>query len=146
MKARQDLRMTFGAAVVGGALLAGGCAMPDSSNPTLSITSAQVGNNSATLGMRIDNPSDMDVTVDAVDWSLVYGPLPVADGSWTMGVPVPSKGTHDFTREVSFTSPALDRSADTLELSGTMELQTQGGSGNMGLNEAGFVTTVNPQR
>jgi len=145
MKLTQDLRLKFGATLAAAALLAGGCAMPDSSNPTLSLTSAQVSNNSATLDMRIDNPSGMNVTVESIDWSLVYGPLPVADGTWTLGVPVPSGESHDFTKQVTFTSPALDRSADSLELSGSMELRTQGSEGPMALSESGFVTTTQPR-
>lgn len=128
------------------AALLGGCSMPNSSNPTLSITRAQVRGDRATLDMQVDNPSDMDVQVDAVQWTLQYGPLPTADGNWTLGVPVASKGKYTFTKEIPFTSPALDPAADHVELTGTMQVTTKGDSGDMALKGAGFVVKSKVQR
>ena len=127
------------AAVIGGlTLFAGGCAMPDSSNPTLSLTGASVSGSDASLQMRIENPSDMDVRVKDIDWTLVYGPLPVADGSWQFGTTVPSKGSYNFSRRVRFDTPPMDRGAEEIEFSGTMNLETVGNSGNMALESASF--------
>ncbi len=127
-------------------LALGGCAMPNSSNPTLSIARTQVANNQAMLDMVIENPSDMDVHISDIDWSLVYGPLPVADGSWTLGVPIPSKGSYQFSKRVRFSSPALDPTANEIELSGTLQMATEGNSGNTALNGAGFVAKKQIQK
>jgi hypothetical protein len=124
----------------------GGCAMPNSSNPTLSITRAQVRGDRATLDMQVDNPSDMDVQLDAVHWTLQYGPLPTADGSWTLGVPVESKGQYTFTKEIVFSTPSLDPSADQVELAGTMDVTTLGDTGETSLKGAGFVAKSKTRR
>jgi len=115
-----------------------GCAMPNSSNPTLAINEARIAGNRAMLDMQIDNPSDMDIQVKAAEWSLLYGPLPVADGTWEIGVDVPSKGVYRFSRQVEFSSRPLDPSAGEVELTGRLDLETIGDSGNMALSEAGF--------
>lgn len=123
-----------------------GCSMPNSSNPTLMISKARVNGDQAMLNMHIDNPSDMDVRVDSIDWSLVYGPLPVADGTWDLGASIPSKGGYDFSKTVGFTGPAMDPSADEVELSGTMNLTTEGNSGKTSLSGAGFVSKAKAGR
>ncbi len=132
------------ALVVGALLIAGagpaGCSVSNSSNPTLSLTGAQVTGGRASLSMQIDNPSGMDVTVNSIDWSLVYGPLPVAEGTWQLGVPLRSGGSYTFSQQVVFDGPVLDPTAGTVELSGTMDLSTAGDDGEMGLREAPFVT------
>ncbi len=120
------------------ALALGGCSMPDSSNPTLSISRASVQGDRATLDMRIDNPSSMDVRVDSIDWTLVQGPLPVADGTWDMGVNIPSKGAHSFSKQIVFTSPSLDPAASEIEFSGRLDMA----SGASSLDEASFVVTT----
>lgn len=123
-----------------GSMALSGCSMPNSSNPTLSVSQASVNNNSATLDIQIQNPSDMDVQIDTVDWSLIFGPLPVADGVWELGVPLASKDSYTFTRMIQFTSPALDPSASTIELSGSLRITTDGDTGEMSLKDAGFVS------
>ena len=117
-----------------------GCSMPNSSNPTLSITGARVSGDRASLSMQLDNPSGMDVTINSIDWSLVYGPLPVAEGTWRLGVPLPSGETYRFTEQVTFDGPVLDPTADTVELSGTMDVSTEGDTGEMSLKGASFVS------
>lgn len=121
----------------------GGCAMPNSSNPTMEVTRAAVQADRASLDMMVSNPSDMDVEIGAVNWSLQYGPMPVAEGVWTLGATIPSKGQYRFSKDVPFTSPALDTTADRVELSGTMGMKTKGNSGNMSLKSAGFVAGQN---
>ncbi len=129
-----------GLMLVAGAGLVG-CSMPNSSNPTLSITGASVTGDRASLSMQIDNPSDMDVTINSIDWSLVYGPLPVAEGTWRLGVPLPSGESYRFNEQVTFDGPVLDPTADTVELSGTMDVSTVGNDGEMALKGASFVAT-----
>ena len=128
------------------AALLGGCAMPNSSNPTLEINQALVSSDRASLDMTVQNPSDMDVEVGAVLWSLQYGPLPVAEGKWVLGTMIPSKGSYKFSKAVPFTSPALDPAAGHVELSGSMELKTKGNSGDTSLKSAGFVTVQQAKR
>lgn len=123
-----------------------GCSMPNSSNPTLSITNARISGDRAALSMQLDNPSDMDVTIDSIDWSLVYGPLPVADGTWQLGVSLPSGEQYNFTKTVNFDSPSLDPSAGEVELSGGMDIKTVGNTGEMSLKEAAFVATKKTRR
>lgn len=127
-----------GISIVGATMALGGCAMPNSSNPTLAINSASVSGNRATLDMQIDNPSDMDIRVNSADWTLVYGPLPVADGSWELGVDIPSKGNYRFSKQVPFSSPAMDPGAGEVELTGSLDVETIGNSGNMAITEGSF--------
>ena len=134
------------AAIVAGALVLGGCSMPNSSNPVLTLESASVSGDRATLGVRIDNPSDMDVRINSLTWSLVYGPLPVADGSWDLGVEIPSKGSHQFSKQVRFDQPPLDPSVSEVELTGSMTLETIGNKSKMALDEASFSSTTRTRR
>lgn len=147
MKTNGKGRFTIRAIIFGGfvALTLGGCAMPNSSNPTVAITSAQVRGDRATLDLQIENPSDMNVEIDSMRWTLNYGPLPTAEGIWALNALLESNGTYRFTREVRFTNPVLDPSADTLELSGTLDIKTEGDKGDMGLAGAAFVTTAKVQ-
>ena len=144
---RSVLRRTGALAVVGVAATAlVGCTMPNSSNPTLSIYEAKVAGDSASLRMQIDNPSDMDLRVESADWSLLYGPLPVAEGSWELGFFVPSGSSYRFDRSVRFESPPLDPGAGEVELTGTLEVQTVGNDGNTALEGAGFSATSKTSR
>lgn len=138
----------YAAIITGGLTSASlvGCAMPNSSNPTLSINQARVTGNSASLDMQIDNPSDMDLQVESADWSLLYGPLPVAEGAWKLGVLVPSGGSYQFKRDVRFDSPPLDPNAGEIELTGTLDVSTVGNSGNTSLQGAGFSVTKKTTR
>lgn len=120
--------------------------MPNSSNPTLEINQAVVSSDRARLEMTVQNPSDMDVEIGAVDWSLQYGPLPVAEGKWTLGTMITSKGVYTFSKDVPFTSPAVDPTASEVELSGSMELKTKGDSGETSLKSAGFVARQKSRR
>lgn len=143
---RQGIRALAALGTATAALALGGCAMPNASNPVLTIDSASTTGNSATLGMTIENPSDMDVRVETVSWSLVYGPLPVGEGSWDLGVVLPSKASYQFSRQIRFDHPPIDPSATEVELSGVMQLETVGGSGNTALSEAGFSSTARTRR
>lgn len=121
----------------------GGCAMPNSSNPTMEVTRAAVQADRASLDLMVSNPSDMEVEISQVNWSLQYGPMPVAEGVWTLGTTIPSKGQFLFSKDVRFTNPALDPTADRVELTGTMGMKTKGDSSNMSLKSAGFVAGQN---
>jgi len=119
----------------------GGCAMPNSSNPTLSIREARVSGNRALLEMQVDNPSEMDVRIESGDWTLLYGPLPVAKGTWELGVLVPSGGSYRFERDIQFSSAPLDPNADEVELNGTFDIQTVGNSSDTALHGGSFAAS-----
>lgn len=140
MKTGMHRRGVTGVGLVVVAVLTG-CSMPNSSNPTLSISEARVVGDTAELRLQIDNPSDMDIRVESADWSLLYGPLPVADGSWDLGFELPSGGAHQFDRSIRFSSPPLDPSAGEIELSGTLDVGTVGNDGNTALHGAGFAVS-----
>ncbi len=123
-----------------------GCSMPNSSNPILSINEARVTGDTASLRMQIENPSDMDLLVDSAKWSLLYGPLPVAEGEWNLGVSVPSGGSYEFDRQVRFDSPPLDPDAGEVELTGTLDVQTAGNKGNTALQGASFSASKKTSR
>lgn len=118
-----------------------GCSMPNSSNPTLSINQAKVSGDTASLAMQIDNPSDMDLHVESANWSLLYGPLPVAEGDWDLGVSVPRGSSYQFSRDVRFDAPPLDPNAGEVELTGSLDVRTVGDQGNTALHGAGFSTS-----
>ena len=98
----------------------GGCAMPNSSNPTLSITRSQVSGASASLELRIDNPSDYDLTLSTIDWTLVHGPIPVASGRWDVSEQLASGSSVALSRRIRFDRPTLVPSSNQVELRGTM--------------------------
>lgn len=143
---RRGARALAALAMATAALALVGCAMPNSSNPVLTVNSASTTGNSATLGMTIENPSDMDVRIQSVSWSLVYGPLPVGEGTWDLGVVVPSKERHQFSRQIRFDQPPIDPGATEVELSGVMKLETVGNAGDTALHEASFLSTARTGR
>ncbi len=98
----------------------GGCAMPNSSNPTLSITRSQVSGTSASLELRIDNPSDYDLTLSTIEWTLVHGYLPVASGRWDVNEQLASGSSVALSRRIRFDRPSLDPSSNEVGLRGTM--------------------------
>lgn len=120
-----------------------GCGYSDASNPTLIITRAEVVGDQAELDLKIKNPTNKNVQVKAVQWSLLYGPLPVADGAWQLDATVPSSGSHQFSRQVAFAGPALDPDATEVELSGTLDIAA---AGEMLPEETAFVATQTTTR
>lgn len=124
-------------AAVGGAVLTG-CSMGDFSHPTLTVRNAAVTSNAAEFDVTIENPSDFDLTLTAIDYSVVYGPLPVADGVWRGRESLPSKGRLDMSLRTPFDSPPLDPSAEMIEFSGQMRLEDPGHSKEMALERAPF--------
>lgn len=131
-----------GAAVVlSGAL--GACGgMGNNSNPTLSISSARVAGDSASLGLVVSNPSDRDLVLRSIDYSLIYGPLPVASGTWNGQTSLPKGASANLDLSVPFDAPALDPSAGEVQLTGEMRFDDAAGGGNMALQAAGFDATA----
>ena len=98
----------------------GGCAMPDSSNPTLSITNAQVSGGAASISIEIENSSDYDLILRSIDWTLVHGPTPVAMGTWEVNESLASGSSIALDRRIAFESPSLDPGSREIELLGQL--------------------------
>lgn len=118
-----------------------GCAGGNHSNPTLAITHANVSGNQAILDLEVTNPSGNDLALTGIDYSLIYGPLPVADGSWSGTRDLPKGSTAKLTLSIPFDSLPLDTSASTINLAGEMSLTDASASGNMQIEAASFDAT-----
>ncbi len=126
--------------------LLSGCSMGNYSNPTLGVESARVTDRAAALQLRVENPSGYDLTLTQIDYTLVYGPLPVATGVWTGSEPLPKAGGAAVPLNIDFTTPPLDPSASTVEITGTMRFEDAQNSGDMRLREASFSASAPVQR
>lgn len=127
------------------ALLAAGCATPNASNPTLTLQSATVAKESAALNLRLSNPSDRNVAVESIDWQLIYGPLPVAEGLWEGPFALKSGESIDLSQTVDFDSPPLDPDAESVELSGSLLLVAPEND-KMSLNSGSFVSRAKVEK
>ena len=112
--------------------------MGDNSNPTLSIESAQVQGDNATLRVLVTNPGDHNLTLTGIDYELVFGPLPVAGGTYAGRHALPAEGSASFDLRISFDQPAMDPGASDLNLTGTMSFEDASAGGNMSLTSASF--------
>ena len=119
----------------------GGCAIPNSSNPTLSVTNARVAARGATLDLEITNPSEYDLILTGIEYTVVLGPLPVAQGLWTGAKELAMDSTVTITLPVIFDTPPLDPSAAELEFSGFMTFGEADRLGSMEIGEASFNET-----
>ncbi len=120
-------RVLYAAALASAGIGLGGCAMPNSSNPTLSITGARISGNNASVNVEIANASDYDLTLQSIDWTLVHGPMPVASGTWEVNEPLASGSSVTLARRISFDSPSFDPSSREIALSGQMNFGKEAG-------------------
>lgn len=127
--------------LAGGGLLAamtlGGCVVPDSTNPGLTITGVEVSDSGAQLDLRVENRSAYDLRLTGISWEVVYGPVPVGSGQWkgdSRPLPAATKGSTpldaelegsviEFSRIASFDFPPVDPSAEEIELFGEMQFE-----------------------
>jgi len=135
-----------GAAKVGAPLIAAGMLVGCSgggnhSNPTLQITHASVTGDQAVLDLQISNKSGANLTLSGIDYTLIYGPLPVADGSWSGTRDLPEGGTARLTLSIPFDGPVLDASAMEINLAGQMSFEDASASGDMAMQSASFDET-----
>lgn len=128
------------------ASIVGGCAMPDASNPTLTINRAQVAGERAMLDVTIANQSDFDLRLKSIDYTLTYGPLPVARGTWPGDKELLSKGSVNLRLPVNFDMPPLDPTAQEVELDGVMHFDDNSNSGAKQMSEASFRATGKVRR
>jgi len=124
----------------------GGCSMGNYSNPTLGVESARVTDHNAALRVHIENPSGYGLTLTQIDYTLVYGPLPVATGVWAGSEPLPKAGGATVPLNIDFTTPPLDPSTSTVELTGTMRFEDAENERDMKLREASFSASAPVQR
>jgi hypothetical protein len=113
-------RALYAAALAAIGIGLGGCAMPNSSNPTLRLTSAQISGNTASLSVEVENGSDHNLTLESIDWTLVHGPMPVASGLWEVNEPLASGSSVSLSKRVTLDAPSLDPSSREIALSGQM--------------------------
>jgi len=129
---------------VGSALV--GCSMPNSSNPTLTIRSAQVAGQEARFDLLVENPSERNLVLTGIDYSVLFGPLPVADGRWTGREALPSMGSASVRLVTPFSAPPIDPGAREIELSGEMSFDDETSGGNMALERASFSESAGVNR
>ncbi len=129
-----------------GALTLVGCGSTNYSNPTLTITRASVTNNAAQLELAVENPSDLNLILREIDYSLSLGPLPVAEGTWTGEADLPAQGQTNVTLNAPFDQPPLDPSATLVDFTGVMRFEDRSGSGKMEMTTAPFAEESNVTR
>ena len=129
-----------------GALALVGCGSTNYSNPTLSLTDATVMNDSARLQLAVSNPSDLDLILREIEYSLALGPLPVAEGTWTGETELPAQSQTNVTLTAPFDQPPLDPSASTIDFTGIMHFEDKTGSGNMKMTTAPFTAETQVRR
>jgi len=135
--------ITLGAA----SLVSIGCGgMGNYSNPELAIQSARVTGQTADLDVSVTNPSDFDLTLTGIDYSLLYGPFPVAEGVYQGRHLLPKGETARINMRIPFDSPPVDPSATEVELTGEMMLEDASNKGNMELENAAFSASGQVQR
>jgi Late embryogenesis abundant protein len=124
----------------------GGCVTGNFSNPTLGVESARVTDRDAALRLRVENPSSFNLTLTQIDYTLVYGPLPVATGTWSGSEALPKAGSAILPLNIEFTTPPLDPAATTVELSGTMRFKDATNWRMLKLRDASFSASAPVQR
>ncbi len=93
------------------------------------------------LDLTIANPSDFDLKLTSINYTLTYGPLPVARGTWPGNEVLLRKQSVNLRLAVSFDMPPIDPTADEVELSGLMHFDDTSNSGAKRMSEASFSAT-----
>jgi len=135
-------RLAIALSVATAAACLAGCAGADRSNPTLTITSAEIQSDRADVGVRIENPGDAHLRLERMTYTLTYGPLPVTDGVWRGPRDIASGESFDLDLSIPFETPPLDPDASVVELSGTMMLTDTSNRGDMRMTESAFQSST----
>lgn len=114
------------------------------SSPVLRLTDARVTDTQAALQIEIENPSDFDLTLTGIDYELIYGPLPVAEGLWSGRRSIAPGETINISLPVGFDQEPSDTTAPEVELRGSMMFGDRPGAES--LNEAPFSVTAPARR
>ena len=138
------LRAILGAACAGllGSLV--GC-VADYSQPRLSITEARVNDLGAEFDLHIVNQGGIELRLNAIEYSVEYGVLPVADGQWTGSEPLPAGGSLDLALPVEFEAPPMGAGPD-FTLVGMMRFDDRSNFGSMRLKSAAFEASAPANR
>jgi len=136
-----------GALAAGAAALLGGCGgMGNYTNPEVSIADARVTDAGATFDLEISNPSDFDLALKRIDYTVDYGLLPVSEGQRILNRNLPSKSVESVQLPVVFDQEPMDPTDSTIRLSGTLVLEDLANASSMQINEASFDVEANVQR
>ena len=121
-----------------GGLMCGGCATRDHSHPTLSIVSAHVGEEQASLDVLVENPGDHDLRVKWIRYELAQDDATLAKGTWAVNRGLPSKGQLALTRVVQFESDSVDLASGSIEIAGEIGLQDDSETGKAAIERCEF--------
>jgi hypothetical protein len=118
-----------------------GC-VPNSSNPTVAITSAQMRGTDAMLTLRLTNPGGRNLTVTALDFELSEAEtgLPLASDTWQGTLNLPARDEASLPLLIPFEVAPLDPDATALHLNG--ELRFRDRTGFLGIRSLDLTSTV----
>jgi hypothetical protein len=110
----------------------GGC-VANSSNPSVSITSATMQGNVATMDLDIQNPGGRHLELVSMEYELSHGEaaLPVAAGTWKGSVDLKPGLRCTVPLTVTFDAEPMEPDSGALHLNGTLHLRDR--TGFMGL-------------
>lgn len=109
------LHHTLAAAAV---FLMGGCSLRVS-NPTVSISRADLSQGAAELTLRIDNPNGRSLRLAGIDYTLTDGVFPMTHGSAKVDARVPDKGSVEVPVHIPIDPPLASPPAE-IELRGEL--------------------------
>lgn len=98
-----------------------GC-VANSSNPTVSITSASMNDTSAAIMLHFDNPGGRHLTVESLDYELSHGEIgfPLSSGIWNGNLDLPAQGQAKLRLSITFDSEPLETGSLLLHLNGEL--------------------------
>ena len=99
---------------------------PVASLESLRIESAVEGQTRIALTLALDNPNELSVTLDALDFSLAIADTPVASGALTAPLTLPALGTSRAQVEVSTSFAALRSALDASLQRGSIDYELAG--------------------
>jgi len=135
---RMWARAALGAAAAGSLALGGCGGMGNYTNPEVSISDARVTGDGARFELDVSNPSDFDLRLTRLDYTVTYGILPVSEGTQVLNRDLPSKQVTTLTLPVVFDQEPMDPTETSIQVSGTLGLEDLSNSSNMAINEATF--------
>lgn len=110
------------------ALWLGGC-VANSSNPSVSISSATIDGTLATMNLSIENPGGRDLELVSIEYQLSHGEaaLPIAEGTWKGAVELKPGLRCSVPLTVTFQAEPLEPESGALHLNGTLHLRDRTG-------------------
>lgn len=138
---RGTARVSASVAVVILASTLAGC-VPNSSNPTVAITSAQMRDTDAMLTLRLFNPGGRNLTVTSLDYELSEAEtgLPLASDTWQGTLNLPAREEAVLPLLITFEVAPLDPDFTALHLNG--ELRFRDRTGFLGIRSLDLTSTV----